>query len=243
MIFILKSYNVIQRLTFMYQKKKKISSLKKFYFSSIIIGFGLVFLYLIDPTCPILSISMSIGASVLTAGIMAIIVDVRSNKQKKFLKTSFLKDTLSITDYTIKELEGVYKEINEDNDTIFAFKDFSDFIKRSNLFIFQTAELDIDKNKEACEKMRSAIDDIISTSFIVKSCELAISNYRHILEFQYDLIFESVLSQEQIDIIQMAKGKMEAFIREYNERKYTVIISNRLNFIDELRQIRDFCSK
>lgn len=165
-------------------KKTKFGGSLSFWY--IVLGIGsilLITLYFVESICEsIRTVAMSIGASVLGAVILSVIIEKIEKQQVNNFRCSLLKSSISIAKETIAELDNVCKELHQDINIKIDFTNEIDFAdKAMKRYLSLT-----DKRTDSCDKeaeiLRGTISDIIlNRTFIVDYCRNAIYIFNEIV--------------------------------------------------------------
>lgn len=204
-----------------------------------VISIILIFLYFVKQINEsIRTVSMSIGASVLGAVILGVIIEKIEKQQVNNFRCSLLKSSISIAKETIAELDNVCKELHHDIDVKIDFTNEIDFAdKAMKRYLSLT-----DKRTDSCDKeaeiLRSAISDIIlNRTFIVDYCRNAIYIFNEIVASKKFLIAQQYMDEDEIKTFEMAQSRMGNFVKEIEERKRFILLTNGLNFREQLVKI------
>ena len=204
-----------------------------------VISIILIFLYFVKQINEsIRTVSMSIGASVLGAVILGIIIEKIEKQQVNNFRCSLLKSSISIAKETIAELDNVCKELHHDIDVKIDFNNEIDFAdKAMKRYLLLT-----DKRTDRCDKeaeiLRSTISDIVlNRTFIVDYCRNAIYIFNEIVASKNFLIAQHYMDEDEIKTFQMAQSRMSNFVKEIEEQKRFILLTNGLNFREQLEKI------
>lgn len=208
----------------------------------IVLGVGsilLIVLYFIESICEsIRTVAMSVGASVLGAVILGIIIEKIEKQQVINSRCSLLKSSISIAKETITELNNVCEELHHDKDIKIDFTNEIDFAdKAMKRYLSLT-----DKRTDSCDKeaeiLRSTIFDIIlNRTFIVDYCRNAIYIFNEIVTSKNFLIAQHYMDEDEIKTFEMAQSRMSNFVKEIEEQKRLILLTNGLNFREQLEKI------
>ena len=208
----------------------------------IVLGIGsilLIALYFVESICEsVRTVAMSIGASVLGAVILGVIIEKIEKQQVNNFRCSLLKSSISIAKETIAELDNVCKELHHDIDVKIDFTNEIDFAdKAMKRYLSLT-----DKRTDSCDKeveiLRSTISDIIlNRTFIVDYCRNAIYIFNEIVASKNFLIAQQYMDEDEIKTFEMAQSRMGNFVKEIEEQKHIILLTNVLNFREQLEKI------
>lgn len=208
----------------------------------IVLGIGsilLIALYFVESICEsVRTVAMSIGASVLGAVILGVIIEKIEKQQVNNFRCSLLKSSISIAKETIAELDNVCKELHHDIDVKIDFTNEIDFAdKAMKRYLSLT-----DKRTDSCDKeveiLRSTISDIIlNRTFIVDYCRNAIYIFNEIVASKNFLISQHYMDEDEIKTFEMAQSRMSNFVKEIEEQKHFILLTNVLNFREQLEKI------
>ena len=221
-------------------KKTKFGGSLSFWY--IVLGIGsilLITLYFVESICEsIRTVAMSIGASVLGAVILSVIIEKIEKQQVNNFRCSLLKSSISIAKETIAELDNVCKELHQDINIKIDFTNEIDFAdKAMKRYLSLT-----DKRTDSCDKeveiLRSTISDIIlNRTFIVDYCRNAIYIFNEIVASKNFLISQHYMDEDEIKTFEMAQSRMSNFVKEIEEQKHFILLTNVLNFREQLEKI------
>jgi len=208
----------------------------------IVLGIGsilLIALYFVESICEsVRTVAMSIGASVLGAVILGVIIEKIEKQQVNNFRCSLLKSSISIAKEKIAELDNVCKELHHDIDVKIDFTNEIDFAdKAMKIYLSLT-----DKRTDSCDKeveiLRSTISDIIlNRTFIVDYCRNAIYIFNEIVASKNFLISQHYMDEDEIKTFEMAQSRMSNFVKEIEEQKHFILLTNVLNFREQLEKI------
>lgn len=221
-------------------KKTKFGGSLSFWY--IVLGIGsilLITLYFVESICEsIRTVAMSIGASVLGAVILSVIIEKIEKQQVNNFRCSLLKSSISIAKETIAELDNVCKELHQDINIKIDFTNEIDFAdKAMKRYLSLT-----DKRTDSCDKeaeiLRGTISDIIlNRTFIVDYCRNAIYIFNEIVASKNFLIAQHYMDEDEIKTFEMAQSRMSNFVKEIEEQKRFILFTNGLNFREQLVKI------
>ena len=221
---------------------KKTKFWRSLSFWYIVLGIGsilLIALYFVESICEsVRTVAMSIGASVLGAVILGVIIEKIEKQQVNNFRCSLLKSSISIAKETIAELDNVCKELHQDINIKIDFTNEIDFAdKAMKRYLSLT-----DKRTDSCDKeveiLRSTISDIIlNRTFIVDYCRNAIYIFNEIVASKNFLISQHYMDEDEIKTFEMAQSRMSNFVKEIEEQKHFILLTNVLNFREQLEKI------
>lgn len=204
-----------------------------------VISIILIFLYFVKQINEsIRTVSMSIGASVLGAVILGVIIEKIEKQQVNNFRCSLLKSSISIAKETIAELDNVCKELHHDIDVKIDFTNEIDFADKAMKRYLSLTEKRTDSCDKEAEILRSAISDIIlNRTFIVDYCRNAIYIFNEIVASKNFLIAQQYMDEDEIKTFEMAQSRMGNFVKEIEERNRFILLTNGLNFREQLVKI------
>ena len=226
----------------MNKKTKFWESLNFWYITLGIVSIILIVIYFIEPIYEsIRAVAMSIGTGVLSAVILGIIIEKINKKQVINSRCSLLKSSVSIARETIAELDNVCKELRKGVDLKSDFINEADFSKKAMNLYLSLAK----KRTSACDKkaemLRSTILDIIlNRTFIVEYCRNAIYIFNEIVASKNFLIALQYMTENEIKTFEMAQSRMSTFVKETEEQKCCILLTNALNYREQLEKISNF---
>lgn len=204
-----------------------------------VISIILIFLYFVKQINEsIRTVSMSIGASVLGAVILGIIIEKIEKQQVNNFRCSLLKSSISIAKETIAELDNVCKELHHDIDVKIDFTNEIDFADKAMKRYLLLTDKRTDRCDQEAEILRSTISDIVlNRTFIVDYCRNAIYIFNEIVASKNFLIAQHYMDEDEIKTFQMAQSRMSNFVKEIEEQKRFILLTNGLNFREQLEKI------
>lgn len=204
-----------------------------------VISIILIFLYFVKQINEsIRTVSMSIGASVLGAVILGVIIEKIEKQQVNNFRCSLLKSSISIAKETIAELDNVCKELHHDIDIKIDFTNEIDFADKAMKRYLSLTDKRTDSCDKEAETLRSTISDIIlNRTFIVDYCRNAIYIFNEIVASKNFLIAQQYMDEDEIKTFEMAQSRMGNFVKEIEERKRFILFTNGLNFREQLVKI------
>ncbi len=208
----------------------------------IVLGIGsilLIALYFVESICEsVRTVAMSIGASVLGAVILGVIIEKIEKQQVNNFRCSLLKSSISIAKETIAELDNVCKELHHDIDVKIDFTNEIDFADKAMKRYLSLTDKRTDSFDKEVEILRSTISDIIlNRTFIVDYCRNAIYIFNEIVASKNFLISQHYMDEDEIKTFEMAQSRMSNFVKEIEEQKHFILLTNVLNFREQLEKI------
>ena len=208
----------------------------------IVLGIGsilLIALYFVESICEsVRTVAMSIGASVLGAVILGVIIEKIEKQQVNNFRCSLLKSSISIAKETIAELDNVCKELHHDIDVKIDFTNEIDFADKAMKRYLSLTDKRTDSFDKEVEILRSTISDIIlNRTFIVDYCRNAIYIFNEIVSSKNFLISQHYMDEDEIKTFEMAQSRMSNFVKEIEEQKHFILLTNVLNFREQLEKI------
>lgn len=208
----------------------------------IVLGVGsilLIVLYFIESICEsIRTVAMSVGAGVLGAVILGIIIEKIEKQQVINSRCSLLKSSISIAKETITELNNVCEELHHDIDVKIDFTNEIDFADKAMKRYLSLTDKQTDSCDKEAEILRSTISDIIlNRTFIVDYCRNAIYIFNEIVTSKNFLIAQHYMDEDEIKTFEMAQSRMSNFVKEIEEQKRLILLTNGLNFREQLEKI------
>ncbi len=224
--------------------KRKIELLGWLYIVFGIFSLILIGCYWIKTICEDLrNVLMSIGASLIGAVVLSVFIELINKKKKLKIKRDILSDSILISKETLNELDKVFNEFKNNVDIPIEFDSDDDFINKSMKYYLELTDKRDPSYDAIAEKMRVAIFSKINDSFIIDCCKNSISIFDIVLNSQNELIMEGVITKDEIKNIFMAKWRMQSLINESENNKFSILLSNKLNFRNYLIKITEIKSK
>lgn len=203
-----------------------------------LLSLAFIVVYWIESICEsIRNVLMSVGASLIGAVVLGIFIELIVNKKNKRIKDDIFEDSIISANETIRELDCVFEEFKNDEDINFEFTDDKDFINKSVKLYLELRDKRNVASDELAERMNQAITNDIFTSFIIDSCRNTIAVFDIVLKSQNELITKGFITKEEIKIISRARIKMQRLVNESEERRYSILLSNTLDFREELQNV------
>lgn len=102
-----------------------------------------------------------------------------------------------------------------------------------------------DKRSTSCdeeaESLRTTILDVVlNRTFVVDCCRNAIHIFNEIVISKNFLIAKRYMSEDEIKTFEIAQSRMDRFVKEIDEHKRFILITNGLNFREQLVKISMF---
>ena len=203
-----------------------------------LLSLAFIIVYWIEPiSISIRNVLMSIGASLIGAVVLGIFIELIINKKNRRLKDDIFEDSIISAKETIRELDCVFQEFRNDEDIDFEFTDDKDFINKSVKIYLELRDKRDTASDELADRINQAITNDIFTSFIIDSCKNTIAVFDIVLRSQNELITKGFITKEEITIMSRARIKMQRLVNESEERSYSMLLSNRLDFREELQNV------
>ena len=187
------------------------------------------------------TVLMSIGSSLLGADALGFLIELSIMKQKVSVRKDTLVDLVNAAKSTVNELETVFREFKNDADIKIVFSSDKDFINKSMEYYLDLT----DKRDETSDHLASYFkdciyDDIVNKTFVVDHCKETCAYIDIVLNSQNELLTAGLINKEEIRILSSARARMGYFIRESENNRISILLSNALNFRDQLNSIINF---
>lgn len=199
----------------------------------------LIFLYFVKQINESIRIvSMSIGASIFGAVLLGLIIEKINSTQRMRFRYLILAPSISIAKETIDELNKMCIELRAANLVTINFENEIDFSEAAmELYLSLVGQRTVQCSNDAEYLRQTIMDIVLNSTFIVTTCKQAMYTFNEIMVSKNLLITQGYITEEEINTIEMAFERMKYFINEVDENKNLILLTNGLNFRNELGEI------
>lgn len=204
-----------------------------------VISIIFIFLYFVKQINEsIRTVSMSIGASIFGAVLLGLLIEKINSTQRMKFRSLILAPSISIAKETIDELNEMCINLREANLVTINFENEIDFSDAAmELYLSLTEQRTVQCSNDAENLRQTIMDIVLNSTFIVTTCKQAMYTFNEIIVSKNLLITQGYITEEEINNIETAFEKIKYFINDVDENKNSILLTNGLNFRNELGKI------